>query len=533
MRPRSNRGGLPRPDSLGRWRPEVGRDKEGNRVRFFVGNKRDTTEAEALKRLNAIRDLYDRQCDELKRDFWDGWALGWARKLAQKVPVVIEASPQAIGTAGQASEELKLARQLQRWGMPVIITDNLPALGYASIRERIDTEVHQAVEAAVEESIARVKTRWGSELVEEVQQQTALPQDPTTAPRGTLHETIKVYKKHLEGTGKQDGQGNLSPHARKCLEWLDMLVAHHADCQLWQMDHDKIEAMVSYWKNRPKTKRSPHCSIEFASKMIQQLYRYLRWLDQQAKYRWSMPHGVERLKRTPNDLREDDERRPTAFRSVTKPTHTPQQLAVIAQFTDDFGRALIGVCANCAFGASEVGQWKTSGYHLFKSHPHAALVGIQSSDADSWIVGSRPKTGNYGEHLLWEEVAKAVQPFLAGREVLPVTGTGHPWYRSYSKNAQSHFQSWWEQLLDKVRMKHADIPKLPFGSLRDLLPNILAQEYPAEVASLCLQHGDWGDDDLLKCYANLPFKKLFEATRELRTMFEPFLDALTTQSSVG
>ncbi|MGD0901000.1 MAG: hypothetical protein ABR915_24475, partial [Thermoguttaceae bacterium] len=62
MRPRSNRGGLPKPDSLGRWRPEVGVDHEGTRVRFQVGNKRDTTEAEALKRLNAIRDLYDRQC---------------------------------------------------------------------------------------------------------------------------------------------------------------------------------------------------------------------------------------------------------------------------------------------------------------------------------------------------------------------------------------------------------------------------------------------------------------------------------------
>ena len=53
MRPKSNRGGLPNPDSLGRWRPEVGVDHEGTRVRFQVGNKRDTTEAEALKRLNA------------------------------------------------------------------------------------------------------------------------------------------------------------------------------------------------------------------------------------------------------------------------------------------------------------------------------------------------------------------------------------------------------------------------------------------------------------------------------------------------
>jgi hypothetical protein len=77
-----------------------------------------------------------------------------------------------------------------------------------------------------------------------------------------------------------------------------------------------------------------------------------------------------------------------------------------------------------------------------------------------------------------------------------------------------------------VDRDHADFPKLPFGSLRDLLPNILRREYSDEVASLALQHGKLGDDDLLKCYANLPYKKLFEATRQLRTMFEPFLAAL-------
>jgi hypothetical protein len=114
--------------------------------------------------------------------------------------------------------------------------------------------------------------------------------------------------------------------------------------------------------------------------------------------------------------------------------------------------------------------------------------------------------------------------------VLPVTKhpKGKPWYRTHSKNAQSQFGNWWTTLLDRVRAvkEHTDFPKLPFGSLRDLLPNILRREYSDEVASLCLQHGKLGDDDLLKCYANLPYKKLFEATRQLRTMFEPFLAAL-------
>ena len=312
-----------------------------------------------------------------------------------------------------------------------------------------------------------------------------------------------------------------------------MLLEHHADCQLWQVDFNKIETMVSYWRNRPATKRGGRCSIEHSAKMIQELYRYFRWLDRQlTKYRWSMPKGVDDLSRKPIDLQEDGGKHATAFRSVVKRTYTPEQLAVIVRHTDDFGRAMIGVCVNCAFGASEIGQWSTQEYHLFAQHPYASTLGLESTDADSWIVGKRPKTGIYGEHLLWEEVTRAVQPFLDGREVLAVTSGGKSWYRTHSKNSQSQFGNWWSDLLNRVVKKHPEFLRLPFGSLRDLLPNILRRAYSDEVASLALQHGKLSSDDLLDCYANLPFRKLFEATRELRTTFKPFLDALSVSNPV-
>jgi hypothetical protein len=77
---------------------------------------------------------------------------------------------------------------------------------------------------------------------------------------------------------------------------------------------------------------------------------------------------------------------------------------------------------------------------------------------------------------------------------------GKPWYRIHSKNAQSQFGNWWATLLERVRKKHTDFPKL--------LPNILRREYSDEVASLALQHGKLSGDDLLKCYANLPLSKV-------------------------
>ena len=539
-RPKTYRRKLPRPDERGRIRVVVGRtleyegrirDEGGKAIgykgkrypaRFTIGTKDATSPADAMKRLDAIRYLYDRQCKELGLDFWAGWVHGWALKLAQNVPIVVYASDTALNNEGQAGEELGLVSQLQAWGVPITIADpRLQTIGYGFMRKRIDEEVEKAVSKAV----AELRRSWGDEAMEKA----GVP--PATAiASGTLHKAIDECKAYTEQHGKRDGKGDLAQWPRKCIERLDALKEHHADTPLWRLDVAGIEGLVSYWRHRPMTKRGGRCSTRYVQMMLQELWRLLNWIDKQPRYRWQKPRGMEDISKEPDDLPEDDGRHETAFRSTTKHTYTPEQLAVIAEHTDDFGRAMVGLCVNCAWGASEVGQWHTRDYQLFAKHPHADKLGITSTDADSWIVGRRPKTGIYGEHLLWEEVARAVKPFLDGREVLPVTKhpKGKPWYRTHSKNAQSQFGNWWTTLLDRVRAvkEHTDFPKLPFGSLRDLLPNILRREYSDEVASLCLQHGKLGDDDLLKCYANLPYKKLFEATRQLRTMFEPFLAAL-------
>ena len=72
--------------------------------------------------------------------------------------------------------------------------------------------------------------------------------------------------------------------------------------------------------------------------------------------------------------------------------------------------------------------------------------------------------------------------------------------------------------------KYPNFPYFSFGTLRDLLPDMLRNRFSDDVASLALQHGSLGEDQLLKCYANLPFKRLFEATIKLRPYFRPMLD---------
>jgi hypothetical protein len=533
MLSKSYRGTLPKPDSQGRWRPVVGRSDLDKPQRFTVGNKRDTTEAEAQRRLDHIRDLYDRQCAEYGIDYWTPWALPFAFRLAKGPPIRMDASdancrrpegqpldPAFVPKPPQTGEDVSTFFKLKSWGIPVEIADpQLSNSGYGFLRNQIAVEVNQAVEQAV----GTLRRRWKPETIDGVRKD-VLPENFAEAETRTLHEALDAYSQHLDDTGKRDQNGDLSSRTRKCQDRLRYLKDHHENCPLWKLNLPHIQKMAAYWQNRPTTRKLTRCSWDHAHDMLKELFRFFSWLDDHPAYKWEMPKGAGKISRSPNALPEDD--RKEAFQTVNKPTFTPQQLALIAEQADSFGKALIGVCVNCAFGASEVGQWSTNFYRIKKSHPHASKVGIKSTDADSWVVGPRPKTGVYGEHLLWSEVASAVAPFFDGRAVLPITNQGTPWYQTHRSNPQTKFGKWWSDLLDRVEKKRSDFPRLPFGSLRDLLPDILRREFSDEIASICLQHGEVGGDELLKCYANVPFRKLFDATRQLEPMFRPFLEAV-------
>jgi hypothetical protein len=517
---KSYRGALPNADSQGRWRPVVGRQLNGKPQRFQIGNKRDTTEAEAQRRVGFIRDLYDRQCQELGIDFWANWTLPWAVRLAAGVPIKVCASDYAKANDGQAAEEVMKFHQLASWGVPVQIADpDLLASGHGFLTRQIEAEVNKAVQQALQ----RLENSWGEAAIRQTWHE-AVPENPTDAETKTLHEALDAYSDYLRDTGRRDQNGNLATRVRKCQDRLGYLKKHHEDCPLWKLNLPVIDRMAAYWRNRPVTKKGNRCSGDHAHDMNKELFRFLSWLDNHPGYKWEKPKGTDGIRRSPNKLPEDECQE--AFQTTKKKTYTPEQLAVIASHTDVLGKALLGVCVNCAFGASEVGQWSTKRYSLHKTHPHANLIGIESSDKDSWIVGPRPKTGVYGEHLLWPSVADVVAPFLDGRPVLPMTSRSTVWYRTHSSNPQSKFNRWWSDLLKRVKKHNKGFPTLPFGSLRDLLPDILRREFSDDVASMCLQHGQIGEDELLKCYANVPFKKLFEATRQLEQMFRPLLDAI-------
>ena len=382
--------------------------------------------------------------------------------------------------------------------------------------------ITKLVQALVAEELAKERSLHGA-VVDAV----TIPNDPLAmAETAALHEALEARRNYLTDTGKKDGHGNLVARVRKCQDRLRYLKEHHANVPIWKLDLPAIDKMAAYWRNRPSTRHGNRCSRDHASDMLKELWRFLGWLEDHPSYRWQKPKGTDKISRSPIKLPEDNG--DAAFQTTHKETYTPEQLAIILRHTDSFGKALIGLCVNCAFGAAEVGQWPMQKFSLYQCHPHADRLGIETSDQDSWVVGPRPKTGVYGEHRLWPQAAKALLPFFDGRAVLTVDGNGNSWYKPHRSNPQTLFFNWWNKLLYKVQKEEAnpDFPRLPFGTLRDTLPNILRAKYSDEVASMALQHGETGNDDLLKCYANTPFAKLFRATEGLAAYFKPFLDAL-------
>lgn len=185
------------------------------------------------------------------------------------------------------------------------------------------------------------------------------------------------------------------------------------------------------------------------------------------------------------------------------------------------------LCKLCFWSIRFVGQWPTMRIVFDQAHAHAGEIDWRSVEQDNWACGPRPKTGCYGEHLLTPEVASSLKRLLEdGRPVVPVTSTGKPMWMKHSKRPQSQFDNRWKNLLDRVEREHSKFERLPFGSLRDILPNVIRRKFSDDVASLALQHGTYPADKLLKCYANFPFAKLFDATEKLHDHFMPMLKKL-------
>jgi hypothetical protein len=282
----------------------------------------------------------------------------------------------------------------------------------------------------------------------------------------------------------------------------------------------KIEELVAYWRNRPTTKRKTRSSISNADNHLTELFRFLDWLDGCEKYHWSLPKGTKKISRKVEKFQHEKK-----LTAVTKVVYSPEQLATINATATDRERLALYLGLNCAMGAAELGRLLVSDFYLGEAHPYPQKLRIESTAADNYLRYFRPKIEVFGEWSLWPETVELVTWAIArakniGSELIFCRETGRPLYDETTKKPDAGFANLWSDCRKRSGIKL----KLPFGSLRDTLPDYLRAEHDSELASLCLTHGTPGVDQLIDCYSNKPWGCFHEALKASRAYYAPVFE---------
>ena len=215
---------------------------------------------------------------------------------------------------------------------------------------------------------------------------------------------------------------------------------------------------------------------------------------------------------------------------MQKPTYSVGELATVNHYARQL-ESLFLCWPELCNGCGRTGQTQ-SAISCWHKHEFAQRLNFHSTDDDSFLRTLRPKTKVFGEWLLWPEVVEMVRWGIARREkirgfgsdaLLIVSEHGKPWYdEAASKSPQAKYANVWNDLIRRVRKnnEHKDFRYLPFGTLRDTLPDVIRHRYSDELASLCVAHGStFKGDKLLDCYTNKPFGRLHQAIGELHDYF--------------
>jgi len=505
------------PDEKGRYRPYIGYYTADDGVRRLHRFNLGVDKKDANKKAAKIRELYDDNVKESGRDVWSPMALCLAERIAAGAEAI------AIQPLGGPDPMMEYARLIQK------TEQRFPSLAGKVVPVHHDL-YGQSVK--LNEGFVASKLR---ELEGEMKGIGALvgKEHPDRMITGTLHEAFDAYQTNIESNGARLTTGELKPHQRKRLEKIALYKKVHADMPLHWLNFDRCGEMIGFWRKRQYiTVKGTQAARSSCRKQISELDCFFDWLDLCDKFQWRKPRGLDTIKR-----RVEKEQRKLS--AVVKETYTVDELALLNKHATPFERLHLYLGLNCAMGAAELGRLVKDDFFLRSPHPYAARLNFTTTAADSFARYFRPKTGVFGEWWLWPETVQMVEWALArakkiGTKLLFVSREGEPLYNERMKNPQQRFQSKWTGLKDRVKRVKPDLPSLPFGCLRDTLPDLMwnNREYGAELASIVLTHGTPFQEDgqpgdpLLNCYGNKPFGRLHEALRKLHDYYGPVFAAV-------
>lgn len=356
----------------------------------------------------------------------------------------------------------------------------------------------------------------------------------------TLHEALDDYIEHIKADTVLPGTETLSDYGHAKIQNVARLKERHQNVALGTINtFDAVQSMIDLWRNRPMVKNSdPPRPItkKTAQHHIAELMRFFRWLNRSSLYEWRKPVDFDEL--VTNVKQSPSEKAQNGHTQVS--TYTVDELKLLNEYATPLERLLLLLGLNCGFGAAEQGRMVLSHLFLRQCHPNAeVLASLQDFDStsdDSFILMTRPKTGVYGEWILWPQTVQAIQWGRERREAiggasadspLLVTDRGTAFLKQTTGgNRSQNFNRRWTDLTTRVRKDFPKFPKLSFGKLRKTAGNMVRQIADGEIAGVFLCHGrPVKNDDLIDLYTDRPFSKVFDALRKLEEKLTPVFDS--------
>ena len=356
----------------------------------------------------------------------------------------------------------------------------------------------------------------------------------------TLHEAFDDYIEHVRAEAVLPGTDTLSDYGHAKIQNVARLKEKHGNAALGTIGtFDAVQAMIDVWRGRPVVENSaPPRPItkKTAQHHIAELMRFFRWLNRSSLYEWRKPNDFDELATHVKESPHEQAR--NGHTQVS--TYTIDELRLLNEYATPLERLLLLLGLNCGFGAAEQGRVTLSHLFLRQCHPSAdmlaSLQDYKSTVNDSFILMTRPKTGVYGEWLLWPQTIEAIQWGRQRREEiggasadapLLVTDRGTPFLKQTTGgNRGQNFNRRWADLTKRVRSDYPKFPNLSFGKLRKTAGNMVRQIADGEMAGVFLCHGrPVKSDDLIDLYTNRPFARMFEVLRDLEGRLKPVFDS--------
>ena len=304
----------------------------------------------------------------------------------------------------------------------------------------------------------------------------------------SLFDALDAYRKWIEQEFV-DVTGRTTQTGVKQAERVDRIKRHAEDMACPSFGIPEIDAVIDYWRKRPKKNKTEPYSFSICKHTIRLFKHFLKWLHKSPAFPWKKPIDLEldRIKVVP-----DKETK------ITVEVYTKEELRTLWTQATLIERQFLLLALNCGFSISEIGTLDWSMIH------------------GDYIKRIRPKTKVYGEFLLWDITKQALgEPKKQGLVFTTEKGTSllEP---TVTNRRGAKIPNAWYRLLRRVKKFEAAFKELGFHHLRKTSGNLMRQFSDGETMAVHLCHGKPVKTDALAgLYSNPVFERVFEAQRRV------------------